>query len=160
MTPRQRLTTYLAEGRLMQLATARQGKPWVCTVYFVADDELNLYWLSWPSRRHSQEIAENHHVAITIVIKPDLPVIGVQAEGTATIVDDHATVERAMSQYAEKYDGAGAQFAERFLAGTNQHVLYRFTPQMYYIFDEVTYPNSSPQLVDISGGRSDNKITT
>src|ERR1700709_947001 len=51
----------------MSLATSKDGKPWVCEVHFAYDDELNLYFRSLTSRRHSQEIAANPNVAGNIV---------------------------------------------------------------------------------------------
>ena len=51
----------------MSLATVKNDKPWVCEVHFVADDDLNLYFVSKPEPRHCQEIAGNSYVAGNIV---------------------------------------------------------------------------------------------
>lgn len=125
----------LASGRLLQLATVNQSQPWICTVYFVHDEQLNLYWLSWPERRHSQEIAQNDKVAAAIVVKPDQPVIGIQAEGRAEIVKNDRTVTEVLDKYVKKY-AAGKDFIRNYQAGTNHHQLYKFVPTKYVLFDE------------------------
>ncbi len=122
----------------MQIATVNGDQPWICTVYFVEDEELNLYWLSWPSRRHSQEIALNSKIAVAVPIKFDKPVIGIQAQGTASIVTDKTVVADIMRRYVERYN-TGRQFYDRFVAGQNEHVMYRFTPSSFVLFDEVTF---------------------
>lgn len=131
----QHLAKFVREGRLLQLATTSGNQPWVCTVYFVADKSLRLYWLSYPIRRHSQELAANSKAAIAIVVKPDLPVIGVQAEGTVEVVNDPAVVETVMKTYVAKYS-QGQQFYDNFTRGINKHELYCFVPTRYGIFDE------------------------
>lgn len=146
--PETLLKDYLQKGRVMQLATVAEGRPWVCTVYYVADDDMNLYWLSSPTRRHSREIAAHNNVAITIPVKFDQPVIGVQAEGTATVVTEPNHVETIIKQYIAKYD-VGRDFYENFIANKNQHLMYRFTPQAFVLFDEVHFPGNGRQEIAV-----------
>ena len=127
----------------MQLATVRSGKPWIATVYFVADDELNVYWLSWPERRHSRELMENTSVAGAIVVKTDQPVIGIQFTGFAKEVTNLNTVKRVMKLYVAKYN-KGEKFYDAAKSGLNKHHMYKLVPQEISLFDEVTYPNQSP----------------
>jgi uncharacterized protein YhbP (UPF0306 family) len=130
-----RLRDYLLQGTLLQLATCDDNQPWVCTVYYVADDQQNLYWLSFPSRRHSKELALNNKAAIAIVIKADLPVIGIQAEGTVEIVKDAKVVKKIMEIYVAKYK-EGTKFYDNFVAGKNQHEMYKLSPSHFVLFDE------------------------
>ena len=120
----------------MQIATVREGKPWICTVYFVLYDK-KFYWLSFPERRHSQDIEHDQNVAIAVAIKQNKPVIGIQAEGTAQTVQDPAEVNAVLSLYIEKY-GQGKDFVQRFMTGENHHILYCMTPTKVMLFDEYT----------------------
>lgn len=141
------LQNYLQRsGTVLQLATVHDGKPWVATVYFVVDDDLQVYWLSWPERRHSREIAENTQVAGAVVIKTDRPVIGVQLEGRATLVADAREVQQVMERYIAKY-GEGQQFYQAFVAGTNKHGMYKLAPSAIWLFDEVNHAGESPLKV-------------
>jgi uncharacterized protein YhbP (UPF0306 family) len=80
----------------MQLATTRENQPWICTLYYVCDDDQRIYWLSYPTRRHSQELAENSHAAVAIAIKLEQPVIGLQIEGKVSVVTDAKVVANVM----------------------------------------------------------------
>jgi uncharacterized protein YhbP (UPF0306 family) len=130
---------YLKTGSFMQIATVSPGGPWIATVYYVLDNDLNLYWLSWPTRRHSQEIAADNRVAAAIAIKTDKPVIGTQMSGTAEVVTDLAVIESVMKDYILKYD-SGHTFYEKAKAGDNQHHMYRLKPEAFVLFDEVHFP--------------------
>lgn len=136
---------YLSEAPTMQVASSVGGQPWVCTVYFVPDEELNLYWLSLPTRRHSQEVAKNPKIAISVPVKFDKqPVIGISTEGQATIVSDGGVVKEVMASYVSKYK-QGQDFHNNFLEGKNQHMLYKFTPKSFVLFDEVNFPDDARQ---------------
>lgn len=138
--------TYLAEGRVMQIATSVKDIPWVCSVYYVALEGC-IYWLSWPERRHSREIATNAQVAAAIVVKQDLPVIGVQVEGVAEEVADADVVKTVMELYVAKY-GSGAKFYDAFIKGENHHRMYRLTPRKIALFDEVNFPANDIQVIE------------
>lgn len=139
MTLQDHIKKNLDEMRMMQVASVRAGQPWICTVYFVADEQQNLYWLSLPERRHSQEISEHNKVAVAVPVKFDTqPVIGIQAEGSAEIVQDAGEVKKAMNLYVKKYN-LGKDFYDNFTAGKNKHVLYKFLPRKFVLFDEMNY---------------------
>lgn len=148
MDPLELIRQYLPKGRMMQIATVSGDQPWICTVYFVEDDDLNLYWLSLPTRRHSQEIAAHSKVAVAVPIKFDKPVTGIQAEGFAEPVTDKQTIADIMRRYVDRYN-SGQQFYDLFVAGQNQHVLYKFTPSKYVLFDEVTFPDDGRKEINL-----------
>lgn len=137
----------LALGPVMQLATSNENSPWISTVYYVADEEHNIYWLSLPERRHSKEVAINPQVAIAIAIKQDLPVIGIQAAGSVEVVADGMIVETILASYIKKYDGAGKEFYKRFVEGKNKHQLYKLTPTTLVLFDEVHFKENPVQKI-------------
>jgi uncharacterized protein YhbP (UPF0306 family) len=148
MQPLDLIRSYLPQGRMMQIATVDGDQPWICTVYFVEDEELNLYWLSFPTRRHSQEIAKHRKVAVAVPIKFDKPVVGIQAEGVAETVADKEVIAAVMQRYVAKYN-SGQQFYDNFVAGRNQHVLFKFTPSTYVLFDEVNFPTDGRQEITV-----------
>lgn len=130
----------------MQLASASgENQPWICTVYFVPDEECRLYWLSLPNERHSRELEAHSRAAIAIAYKTDQPVIGVQGEGVVSKVEDPKIVKRVMESYIEKYD-SGSRFYDNFVQKTNKHHLYVFTPERFQLFDEVNFSEDSKQV--------------
>lgn len=139
-TPDEYAMEFLQAAHVMQLATVSEsGAPWVASVYFTAGDEKSIYWLSEPQRRHSRQLATNARVAIAVVIKTDLPVIGLQGAGVAETVSDADEVAAVMQKYSEKYNGSGSEFHARFLAGTNRHLLYKLTLDELVLFDELHF---------------------
>jgi uncharacterized protein YhbP (UPF0306 family) len=135
---------YLSEGRIMQLATSRDNKPWACNLHMATDDKANVYWISKPTRRHSEDIASNPNVAMTIAIKTDKPLIGIQIEGTAAVVADSDTIRVAMGDWMRRHGGS-EKFIESIVDGSNEHKLYQMTPQAVQLFDEVNFPDSPMQ---------------
>lgn len=125
----------LSRQKTMQLATEHNGQPWICTVYFVVHSG-NFYWLSFPERRHSQELVKNPRAAIAIPIKCDAPVIGVQCSGEVEIVSELGEVAVVMEKYVEKYS-KGEKFVELYKRNKNHHFLYCLKPKEIVVFDEV-----------------------
>jgi hypothetical protein len=99
-------------------------------------------------RRHSQEIALDNHVAVAIAVKTDQPVIGLQAEGSVELVNDSAIIKQVMQDYTKKHN-TGHEYYDRFIAGENQHRVYKFTPDSYTLFDEVHFPGGAGQQVRV-----------
>ena len=129
---------------LMQIATSVDNQPWIANIFFVMDEQLNFYWLSFPNRRHSRELAVNNNAALSIAIKTDKPVIGVQAEGTVEQIARMSVIEKILPLYVKKY-GQGKDFITLAKAGKNQHILYKFSPVSLQLFDEVNFkPEENP----------------
>lgn len=139
---------YLAAAEVAQLATATHDKPWVSTVYVVADDEQRVYWLSYPERRHSRELVDNPRAALAIAIKVDQPVIGLQLEGRVDVVHDADIVKRVIDRYIAVHK-LGTDFYDSFAKGTNRHYLYALTPERINLFDEVHFPGGVPRVVQL-----------
>lgn len=56
----------LEDGFVMSLGTLDEGGVWVADVIYIHDEDLNLYWLSFPHHRHSKAIEKNKKIACTI----------------------------------------------------------------------------------------------
>ena len=148
MTLKQQLSIYLEQGRVMQIATVRDNRPWICTVFYVVDSEYNFYWLSLPMRRHSQDIKANPRAAITLAVKQDLPVIGIYAEGEVSATKDQAEVKKVATAYVEKHNAA-TTFYDRFTKGINQHWVYKLKPSSITLFDEYNNKDKPVQTFTI-----------
>ena len=62
----EKVAALLSDCKVMSLATCEDNTPWATSVFFVADDVFNLYFISGQSSRHSQNGATNSRVAVTI----------------------------------------------------------------------------------------------
>jgi uncharacterized protein YhbP (UPF0306 family) len=126
---------YLPNVLHMSLATCANNKPWVCEVHFVYDDDLNIYWRSKPSRRHSQEIAQNQQVAGNIVEQhgpADKP-RGAYFEGMAAALEDTAEIERAFLLFAERMNLGPEALADTKTA--DGHKIYKVAVSDWNLFD-------------------------
>lgn len=89
MKIKEEIYNYLQTQQLMALATFGEEYPWPAIVYFIADEDLNLYFISHPDDQHSKNIEHNNHVAVAIFNsnQPNFDdKIGVQYFGTVKTV--------------------------------------------------------------------------
>lgn len=131
---------YLAGVLHMSLATSIDDKPWVCEVHFVFDEDLNLYFRSKMSRRHSQEIAKNKNVGGNIVEQHALDdkVRGVYFEGTAEMIE--VTENDEIYKLFAKRMNADEKIIED-AQKDDGHKFYKVSVENFYLFDS---RNSTP----------------
>ena len=143
---RKLIEEYLREVKLMQLATVRDGQPWVCNVWFAADEDLNIYWFSSTTRRHSSEVLEDNRVAAAFALPhtpQDMP-RGLQVEGVAEPLTKKADVEKAISVYAGRI--FPQEQIDKFMKDKSKpHQFYRIHPTLFVLFDMVNFPDESRQ---------------
>jgi uncharacterized protein YhbP (UPF0306 family) len=87
----QQIRDYLPQIIHMSVATVGEGgKPWVFEVHYAYDGDLNLYWVSEQTARHSQELVVNPDISGNIVVQhqPDQKGLGVSYEGRVEILQD------------------------------------------------------------------------
>lgn len=142
MNPKELIYDHIKNKDVMQLATAQNNQPWVCNVHFYADEDLNLYWLSEPGRRHSQDIAANGKTAVAILVSEVMPLIGVQLEGDAEVCDG-AAYEAVLHAYGERHNRAA--WAQDVVDGKGSNKLYKFTPRVLGLFDLKNFPKDPKQ---------------
>lgn len=137
---------YLKEAKLMQIATSKENQPWACSVYFAYDTLLNLYWVSLPTRRHSQEIVDNSKVAGTIVLPhtPGDKVRGIQFQGVAKELVDKKQIKEAIAFYAKRFNMASKR-VNAIINNKDGHVCYVIKPKTLVLFDEVNFPKTPRQ---------------
>jgi len=138
---------YLENSIVMQFATCVDARPWVCSVCFAFDEELNLFWFSEHTTRHSKEVAENPTVA-GAVAQPHIignPVRGLQFSGVASELKDPDEIRHALSCNAQRYGVAPLRISnmQRELeSGNASFGLYRITPEMFVLYDALHFPKS------------------
>lgn len=125
---------YVDKSIHMSLATCVENQPWVSEVHFVYDDDLNLYFRSLPTRRHSQEIAQNPHVAGNIVRQHELTDYphAVYFEGEAGVMTDEGEFERVYELMAERLGADGAIIEET--KRPDGHAFYKITVKNWSAF--------------------------
>jgi nitroimidazol reductase NimA-like FMN-containing flavoprotein (pyridoxamine 5'-phosphate oxidase superfamily) len=138
----------------MSLGTASlNGKPWVCEVHFVYDDNLNLYFRSLPSRRHSQEIAANPSVAGNIVKQHELGEYphAIYFEGSAQQVTADAERQRIFEIFRKRQNLKEAALEES--ATKDGHQFYRITVKNWYAFGKFGREGGQKDQLVWNGGK-------
>ena len=128
---------YLPQIIHLSLATCVDDKPWVSEVHFAHDQDLNLYFRSKPSCRHSIEIESNPQVSGNIVTqhKIEEKVRGVYFEGIAEKLIDVTETCPAYIALWERFGGDEAILEE---ARTHDgHAFYRISVNRFYVFDNL-----------------------
>ncbi|OGH21287.1 MAG: hypothetical protein A2958_00605 [Candidatus Levybacteria bacterium RIFCSPLOWO2_01_FULL_38_13] len=140
---------YLEEAKLMQLSTCVDNQPWVCHVWFAADENLNIYWFSSTTRRHSREVMKNPKVSAAIVLPhtpEDIP-RGLQLEGDAQLLTDEKDIQKARSVYE------GRIFSKKVVndlikSKDSPHKFYKIKPRAFVLFDLVNFPENPRQELE------------
>lgn len=138
---------YLDSKKDMQLATVANGKPWICTVYFVYDDDFNLYWTSGRSRQHSLEILKDSNAAVTIVRDTERKQ-ALQISGSAFEVAD-GDLERVHALYQKRYGHKDYDLDEMKKHDPDGRAYWVFKPDAISLWDEVNYPDEPKQRYEV-----------
>ncbi len=100
----EKVAALLSDCNAMSLATCDDNIPWAASVFFVADDAFNLYFVSGQSSRHSLNVATNPSVAVTINKDQSdwFSIRGLQIEGRVSISPAQER-ERVLALYLDKF---------------------------------------------------------
>ena len=101
------LIEFIKQQKLMVIATSdEEGRPWACNVYYSADNDLNLFFVSPTDTKHSAHIANKSEVAFSIVWYDQDDLTNrkaVQGVGECTRVKDPTTIINFLKNHAKYY---------------------------------------------------------
>ncbi len=141
--PREIARTFFSEIATLTLATSSDNKPWAATVFFAADKNLNLYFVSDHRTRHGCDMTTNERVAATVNPEVDNwhDVRGVQIEGRVEVVAGAGRL-KALALYLKKFPQIDALYAkpkgehEETIAKRLQAAnFYRIQPDLIRVID-------------------------
>lgn len=148
------LLKYLKSQRLMTLATSVNNKSWVCSVYYVIDSELNLYFVSPPESKHCQDILKNKAVACAIAdshTPNSAKKVGVQLTGIASQVRGWEKTKVLLKMWHKAAPGAEdvintANMKNKVVSSR----VYKVRPNLIKFFNQNLYSNPSSRVLTIS----------
>jgi uncharacterized protein YhbP (UPF0306 family) len=153
---RERVLAYLAAHNTVSLATVGEdGQPWAATVFYV-NVGTDLYFLSEPKTRHSQNILATSRVAATINedYRDWQQIKGIQLEGQAAEVSGKLELARALQAYLGKYPfvrqflSPGSLLQGVQIAGKSFDIrLWRLRPARLYYLDNARGFSAREELV-------------
>jgi nitroimidazol reductase NimA-like FMN-containing flavoprotein (pyridoxamine 5'-phosphate oxidase superfamily) len=121
------------------LATAdADGVPWASPVWFAMEDHSELYWVSHPGARHSQNITARPQIAMVVFDSTVVPGSGqgVYMTATAEQLTDPGAIERGIAVFSRESarDGAKELGLDEVTLEARLR-LYRASVHEYWIVD-------------------------
>lgn len=102
----EQIAALLSQETTLSLATAGQdGEPWVAPLFYIADEELSLCWLSSQSSLHSQNLKRMPLAAATVYRAAGdwRQIRGVQMRGTASLVTGPELRAALLNAYCKRF---------------------------------------------------------
>ncbi len=117
------------------IATMDKKGVWSNPVYFAWDNEFNLYFISQMHSRHMQNLSKNSRIAVSIFkTEQKGDVIGIQLEGTASILAKHDRKE-VQHAYDTYYKRAGHGPDVQGYINNPTWLYVKITPESIHYFD-------------------------
>lgn len=125
---------FLAENKLMAVATYGDF-PWIATVYYTFDKNLNLYFLSNPATLHAQQILKNPKVAVSIANSSqdiNKPKRGLQLSGIAQQISGLEKIKYALDLWKTNLKVVNPKLTYKAVTGR----MFKITPKRIKLFDQ------------------------
>jgi uncharacterized protein YhbP (UPF0306 family) len=131
---------YLKQHNLMQIATCGNDHPWIASVYYSFDNDLNLYFLSSPTTIHCKQIVENENVAVAITnsnqsisgFKKGLQIYGIAEQISNVSKIKHALKLWKDSLKVENDELTHENMVKKVLSGR----MYKISPRKIKFFNQ------------------------
>ena len=101
----QRIELSLTNHYTISIATAAKEESWSASVFYVSDQKLNIYFISFDESKHIQGILKNKRVSATINqdVSDWMQIKGLQLQGVAYKVPEQHR-ENILNAYRQKFD--------------------------------------------------------
>ncbi|HUD20230.1 MAG TPA: pyridoxamine 5'-phosphate oxidase family protein [Patescibacteria group bacterium] len=140
---RQQILDFLGEYKFMVVAT--YGKfPWIASVYYTFDNNLNLYFLSSPTTLHSKQIEKNNRVSVSIADShQEINKLkrGMQISGIAKRIPEVAKIKHALSLWKSSLGVKDPELTyENMMKKIVIGRMYLIKPLRIKLFDQKLFP--------------------
>lgn len=140
---RQQVLDFLAKYKLMSVATFGDF-PWIASVYYTFDNDLNLYFLSSPSTLHCKQIEKNNSVAVSIADSHQeiaAMKVGLQVSGTAQRISGASKIMHALKVWKQSLGVEDPELSyENMIKRVIHGRMYKITPKRIKLFDQKLFP--------------------
>jgi uncharacterized protein YhbP (UPF0306 family) len=129
----EKVAALLREENTLALATVgEQGQACVAPLYYIADEDLTLFWLSSESSLHSRNLKREPMAAATVYRHTDnwKEIRGVQLRGPVSVVSDPEGRRALVEAYCERF-----QLGLLFKAAISQCSVYALRPVFFRSVD-------------------------
>lgn len=129
---------FLKQHNLMQVATFGDF-PWIATVYYSFDKELNLYFLSGKNTLHVKQLKQNPKVSVAIADSHqdiNKPKKGLQISGIAEQVSGEQKIRYALFLWKDFLNVNDLKLTYENMQKGLTGKIFRITPKRIKLFDQ------------------------
>lgn len=127
--------------------------PWIATVYYSIDDNMNIYFLTSPKTIHAQQIKSNPKVAIAIADSPQSPNSqkkGLQIYGLCEEVTGMRKITHAITLWTKTLNVTDKNYSyQGMVKKTISGRMYKVTPQKIKFFNEELWEEGQEKLIEL-----------
>lgn len=133
---------FIKMNGIMTLATQSAKGPWVCTVYYGVDDDMNFYIVTDPNSIHGRDMIKNNKVAFNIfdssqkIFKPKK---GLQGSGTVEMVKGIINVAKALTLWHKQNPGVEKAITLKEVKKFSDTKVWKIVPQYLKFFNKELY---------------------
>lgn len=143
----------LKENGILTLAVASENTPWLCTLYYGIDDQMNLYVVTDPNNNHGKIMTKNPKVAFNIFDSHQLvtnPKKGLQGKGLISIVKGQKTVSEALEFWHKANPGVENRIvAKNILDERSDTKIFKITPTHLKYYNDQLYGKEEYGIIDL-----------
>ena len=145
---------FLASKKLMVLATYG-SHPWIASVYYSFDKDLNLYFISTPTTIHGRQMEKNKKVAAALVDsrqKPSDVKRGLQIYGIVECVSGINKINYALRLWKDFLNVQRPDISfENMKKGLYKGRMYKLTPKKIKLFDQKKFnvPDGEEPILEL-----------
>jgi uncharacterized protein YhbP (UPF0306 family) len=120
------------ESTLALATTDKDGQPCATPLFYIADEELTLFWLSSETSLHSENLKRTTSAVATIYRHTDnwKEIRGVQLRGSVTVIVDPERRRAPIKAYCERF-----QLGAVFKTAISRCSLYALRPVFFRYID-------------------------
>lgn len=151
---REHISQFLHQNAIMTLAVSENNQPWVCTLYYGIDDDLNMYIVSDPNNIHGKVIAKNSKIAFNIFDSHQpitQPKTGVQGKGTIQLVKGLKENAKGLKLWHQANPGIEANITVKdLLKKVTDTRVYKITPTYLKFFNKQLYGSDEYGIITLN----------
>lgn len=128
------ILSFLADHKLMAVATFGDF-PWIASVFYTFDRNINLYFLSDPTTLHIKQITQNPKVSVAIADSRQSiskPKRGLQLSGIAEQISGIAKITHVLQLWKSNLGVVDPALTYRVVKGS----MFKITPKRIKLFDQ------------------------
>jgi uncharacterized protein YhbP (UPF0306 family) len=125
-----------AQSTLALATTSESGAPCIAPLFYISDQELNLYWLSSPASQHSRNLRLNPEASATVYRHTGnwKEICGVQMRGRVETIAEPEQRSKLVKIYCQRFSlGSVLRLAIR------RSTLYVFRPEWFRYIDNTRH---------------------